>query len=201
MKSRKEGYSYIILQDGEKYPIKVNRKRTEKALRDLNKYTVGILKLMSDLYKKDNDLYYFIKDTVVSSYSFDFSEGDNYILREIRDSSEDLLNQLLENQDDIPAVENLTTLADLGFRESFFGGHNEDLKMWEKVLIDTDEMEVQEEVILYKTGEMKRRKRKILWDKVDYGKSSRSIKYTPLKMTKKLENALKLEKYYTSRED
>lgn len=201
MRSRKEGYNYIILQDGERYPIKVNRKRTEKALRDLNKYAAGILKLMSDLYEKDNDLYYLIKDMVTYSYGFDFSEGDNYILREIRDSSEELLNQLQENQDDIPVAENLTTLADLGFRESFIGGHNEDFKLWEKVLIDTDEMEVQEEVILYKTGEMVRRKRKILWDKVDYGKSSRSIKYTPLKMTKKLENALKLEKYYTSRED
>ena len=172
MKSRKDGDNYIIADsEYDKYPYVINKESLDKTLVEVT----SIFKLLKDkfktLYETDYELYRVILDSAWEFDKFDFDEGRSYMINSIINELSDF-QDFLKTDDDIKPKDELWTLEDEGYKIDYL-----DKTRWYKVLTDTDEQEIIEEIFIHIPL---RRKRTILWDIVDYGKSSREIKYEEL---------------------
>ena len=187
MLSKIEGKNYVIADDDGRNRIKINRNKTKESILRITKSIEQIGQKMRELYEKKPDLYYLLNQEVFERYSLDFEEGSCWRIDGVKRELEELLNELETNDDEILPKEQIAMLRDLGYKKFF--GH---MQAWEKVLEDTEEREVVEEILLFDDKrEPLRRIRTIMWEKTDYGKSSKSIKYKKLPIGKKLMQAIK----------
>ena len=187
MLSKIEGKNYVIADDDGWNRIKINRNKTREDVSRIIKSIEQIGQKMRELYEKKPDLYYLLNQEVFEGYSLDFEEGRCWRINSVKRELEELLNELETNDDEILPKEQIATLRDLGYKKFF--GH---MQAWEKVIEDSDEREVVEEILLFDgKQEPLRRIRTIMWEKTDYGKSSKSIKYKKLQIGKKLMQAIK----------
>ncbi len=185
MKSKISGRSYVILfHDDDKYPVKVNRKKTDKALAEISAAMEKIQAVLQSVHnEKDMDLYRLLGDEVFDSFSFDCSNGTIWELRNAAETINEFQVVLASHDDEIPLPEESETLWDLGYRYVYPRYGKE--KIWEKVIVDTDEQTETEEIIPDPENPI-RRSQTILWEKHDCGRRSVSVKYRKLPVSKKL---------------
>ena len=183
LKSRKEGRSYVVLEDGKTFPARINRKKTDEFLAKAGKHVAALRSALEELHDGDYETFHFIWDHVFSGSLGESSEGRCWRLNDILYGISGLRGTLEGEDDEIAAPVFEETLAGFGFRQEFASRGD----VWEKVLEDSREREVVEEIIL--RDPPLRRTRTTLWEETDYGRSSTSIKYRRLPMGKKLGQA------------
>lgn len=173
---------YRILLDDEHVPCELDKEHVDFVLSDFLNHFKEIQKGIERLYDYDYELYRLLfKDTY---NTLDVSDGRSWKLSDIISIIEDLQESLETNDDEIKSAEESIILNDLGFRREYW-----DERIWTKILEDTDEKEVVEEVILLKGSEPLHRKRTTIWEKVPGGKSSKSIVYEDLPISEELRKA------------
>lgn len=189
MKSKISGRSYVILlHDDDKYPIKVNRKKIDKALTEISAAMEKIQAVLQSVHtEKDMDLYRLLGNEVFYSFSFDCSNGVICELLNALERIKEFQYILASHDDDIRLPEDPGTLRNLGYRYVYPRYGKE--KIWEKVIIDTDEQTETEEIIPAPDNPIRRRQT-ILWEKHDCGRRSISVKYRKLPISKKLRMAI-----------
>lgn len=196
MLSKIEGRNYVFLLDGDRFPVKVNRKVMDRALLDIEVSFKKVQLLLKKLYETDYAAYAFIRDMVLGNDSrFDLDDGSSFLIDQVVDNAVSVHERLLTGNDEIKSQEEIETLEDLGYH--WYGGGLAHV-MYEKVLEDSDEKEVVEEI--QQSGDkMVRRIRTTLWKKTNFGKSSVSITYKKIGNTKRLVKAFfnsKAEKHF-----
>ena len=190
MLSKIEGKNYVILTDVDsRYPEKVNKARTDRLLASLRRHMQAIADEMARVEEKDPTLYHLVSDWIFNDYRYT-SDEDAFFRSLVEDI--DALMEQLESDDVIPEVEDVALPEDFGYRREII-----EKGYYTKTLEDTDEREVIEEIIA-RPELILRRIRTIEWEKTDYGKSSKSIKYMkkPIgkKLMKAIENAIAMQK-------
>jgi len=191
MKTKKQGHNYII-QD---YPdldfIRLNKKKTDKTLVTINKSLQTLAATVKDLYNNDTTMFWFINDHIYLPETYMYCDMNlPEILEQIQHSVEDLRTFLQEHDDEILPPEHYVTLADLGFKDMFPYNRLDETHIYERTVKDLGEKEITEEVVIH-NGDIFRRQRTTLWEIMPGCKSSKSITYKKLRMTKKLERAAK----------
>jgi hypothetical protein len=189
MKTKKQGRNYII-QDYEGLDsLKLNRKKTDETLAILEKSCGILAKTITDLHNDDTELYWFIHDHISLPDSYYICSDRLYeTMSAMHHSIKDLQKFLKEHDDEILPPEHYITLEDLGFKDMFFYHKPKETHIFERTKIDYGEREVTEEVVIA-DGEIIRRQRTTLWEITPGCKSSKSIKYKKLRMTKQLKDA------------
>ena len=181
MLSKVEGRNYIIARDeNDRFRIKVNKNKLDKYIKDLSNNIRSFNETLHHIYENESEVY-----EALSGYTDTFDNcynGTNYSLQYLLESIEEFKNNLSVN-DDIPELEDITTIEDIGFRL-----FDNSINLYEKIINTTDTEEISEEIILSKNPEY--RKRTIWFEKTDYGKKSTKIEYKKLKINKKLEKII-----------
>ena len=182
MITKQSGRNYVIKTEYD-MPTVINKKKTDEALKKLYTHFNAIKEELKKLYDCNYDIYNLIDETIFSYACLDTDEGKCWKISCVADEIENL-QEKLQTSDVIPEMEDILTLKDIGYRqESPF-----EKEWWTKMLEDTDEKEVVEEIILRETSI--RRVRETIWENTDYGKSSKEINYRTLKIGKKLMKAI-----------
>ena len=175
MKSKVEGRNYIVQFDGDDFSSKLNKRKTDKILKTLADSLKKISDCLQTEVKEDMDIYDFIR---VLFYDDNFDEGTvKALLSDVNYAQEVLAthNDTIEDRMSVIGLENL------GYKPL----HWMSRPFFEKVLEDTNEKEVTEEIQCY-NGTMLRRLRITLWETKPGVRSSKSIRYRKLKIGKKL---------------
>ena len=186
MLSRREGRSYVVLFDGERLPSKMNAKAADAAVRKIGAALATIRDELKKAYDGDPEIYRMLRDEIFerSSYrSVSCSDGKCSAVDDMLWSVGCLKESLEGPDDEIRPYEETVTLRDLGFCDRF-----SKRGFWEKVMKDDDEEEIVEEIQNY--ADPIRRIRTTEWEKTDYGKASKSIKYRKIPIGKKLMKAI-----------
>lgn len=161
MNSKIVGRNYAFWNPGDKTPEKLNKSKTDKSLERLSKAFATIEEELQSVYYGNEGLY-----NILASY-FDNAgmemddEKASWRLRHVHDSIDELKASLAEHDDELPDEERLLELSDFGFKPGRFSHREHDYYM--KVLEDTDEKEVVEEIIVRK--DPIRRVRTTIWEK------------------------------------
>lgn len=185
MLSKKEKRNYVVLLTNERFPEKVNRKYADKTIGKLKSLLESIQDIVKDTYDKDYGLHRVLFDEYLENY-FDVDDGKSWKLRNSIDALRELQETLATHDDEIFAKEEVITLEDLGFRCMVW---DKTMYIFEKQIKESDEEDIVEEVCRVNKGPIVRRIRTTIWEKTDFGKSSKSIRYKKIRMNKKLENA------------
>ena len=170
MKSKIEGRSYIVLPDEVKFPVKLNQKRVDKTLMELDISLKKIQFLMKNLYETDYDTYKLIVKQVFGEDVFSFDEGKSHQLDMMIDNLDAFHEQLLTGNDEIPAREEIESLEDLGYTCSVL---DKDTVLYQKTLKVVGDEEVIEEIFEIE-GKMVRFIRTVRWEQTEYGRSGKS---------------------------
>ena len=195
MRSRKEGRNYVIQYYNEK-PIKINRKRTDKACLTIINLTRKLTDLIKKVYEKDPvlcDTLFNVGDEPRGNYSYD-TDVDSivYGLEKAIQNFQDFYDIVSTHNDEIRKPETYLCFEDLGYKWNMSLScyrKNEWPQVYTKTIEDTNERSIEEEIWIFKDRELTRRIRTTLWDTTDYGKSSRSITYKKKPLTKKIKLA------------
>ncbi len=184
MQSRKEGRNYLI-QFYDLAPRKINRRLTDKLLQQAGKHLDALINIYKTAIEKEYSLTYLISLTDDIETFVEKLEAER---KWIKDSYE----LVTTHQDEIRQPETYLDFEDLGYKWNM--GFSQYKKTgfpqcYTKTIEDTDEKNVEEEIWIFEDGEISRRIRTTLWDIVEYGKSSRSITYKKLRVTKKIKLA------------
>ena len=190
MKIKKQGHNYIIQEYEDLDLLKLNRKKTDTALSTLEKSYRMLEKVFTDLYNNDVELYWFIHDHMYLPDSY-YMCGDKLteITSDMHRSIKDLQNFLKEHNDEILPPEHYVTLEELGFKDMFPYNKPNETHVFERTINDSGEKEITEEVVIVDGKKLIRRRRTTLWEITPGRKSSKSITYKKLSMTKKLQRA------------
>lgn len=190
MKIKKQGHNYIIQEYEDLDLLKLNRKKTDTALSTLEKSYGMLEKVFTDLYNNDVELYWFIHDHMYLPDSY-YMCGDKLaeIISGMHQSIKDLQNFLKEHNDEILPLEHCVTLEELGFKDMFSHHKPNETHVFERTINDSGEKEITEEVVIIDGKKLIRRRRTTLWEITPGCKSSKSITYKKLSMTKKLQRA------------
>ena len=175
MLTKRDGENYIIAQDkNDKYPIEINQKVMDESLKTLQDALITIADVMQDLYSDGYyNLYHLFNDHI---FAEEFDSGDNWGLNDSISFLKELKYKLTTD-DEITPYEELETLEDRGYKLY----HPYDKNWYEKILVDSDEKEVADEISWDKGRHiLHRRLRTIVWEKTDYGRTSKSIDYEEL---------------------
>ena len=188
MKKKVEGRNYVILDDVSRFPYKVNKSATDKTIEKLErslKEVIGNLKEV-EAGKIEN-----LSLLIGSNMTFVDIIEEIWKLEEMLESVQNIKAELAGEDADIPSKEELAMLNDYGFRDQDHG-FSKDSGFWEKIIYDGDDKEVVEEV-QWTSPDSKPlyRERTTIWKKTDkYSRSSDTITYKKLRMTKKLAKAI-----------
>ena len=185
MKSRIEGRNYIVLPNEAKFPVKLNQKRVNKTLMELDVSLKKIQFLMKQLYETDYDAYKLIVNQVFGENVFDFDEGKSHQLNMMIDNLDEFYQQLLTGNDEIPAREEIETLEDLGYSCRMLDRNN---VMYEKTLKKAENEDVIEQIFEWE-GKVVRWIRTIYWEESEFGRSGKSTR-------RKIGNTKRLIKAY-----
>lgn len=186
MLSRKEGRSYSALLDGERFPSRMNRKRTDAAVKKIESALKTLRDELKKAYEDDYGTYMMLSSEVFDRSSYQRGSCSDGRCPAVDDMLYGIENvrEILEGEDDeFPTYEETVTLRDIGFRDSYSRNG-----FWEKVLEDDGEKEVVEEIQNYESP--LRRIRTTVWEKTDYGRKSKSITYRKLPIGKKLRKTI-----------
>ena len=187
MKSKVQGRNYLI-QNCDEAPAKWNKKKTDKILATAHKALQQFLKCLQEADNISDDLVFTLYGQLVTPHVYDIDyDGMVSRLSWAIEGIKDLQEQLAQDDELTPPVDH-TTLDELGFR-SFGGGFYKGTALFERTIEDTGEKEITEEIVFLEDGTIKHRQRTTIWKQVLHGRSSESIKYEPLRMTKKLKTA------------
>lgn len=185
MLSRKEGRNYVVLRAGERIPLKLNAKRLDGRLGRIEKALETIGKELKDAYRSDYEEYALLREEIfenAGSY-VSFDEGKCSIVDNLLYGLRQMKETLAGEDDEILPEEEVVTLRDFGYEELYRG-----YGIWEKVLENSEEREVVEEI--QRLEDPLRRIRTTNWKRTDYGKTSTSITYRKLPIGKKLAKAI-----------
>ena len=172
MKSRIEGRNYIVLPNEAKFPVKLNQKRVNKTLMELDVSLKKIQFLMKQLYETDYDAYKLIVNQVFGENVFDFDEGKSHQLNMMIDNLDEFYQQLLTGNDEIPAREEIETLEDLGYSCRMLDRNN---VVYEKILKKEENEDVIEQIFEWE-GKVVRWIRTIHWEESEFGRSGKSTR-------------------------
>ena len=183
MLSRQDNGVYTIAEDEyDKYPVVVNKELMDNSIQGLLSDFQTLLDTIKKLYDEHEDVYHVL---IHNSYSLENSlkidEGTSRVLDCIIDELSSLKLKLDTYQDYIKTKDELWTLEDEGFRCSYC---SDGFLQYEKVIEDTDEREIVEEILT--TSPILYRKRTIEWELTSHGKHSKSITYEDLPLTTEL---------------
>ena len=184
MLSRKEGRNYLIKFYSSE-PRKINRRYTDKVLQQAAKHLGILIDIYKAAAKKEYTLTYLLENTE------DFDDWV-YKLETEKEGIESMLDYLHTHDDEIRPAETYLTFESLGYKWDMSLScyrKNEWPQAYTKVIEDTDERSIEEEIWIFEDGSISRRIRTTLWDTTDYGKSSRSITYRKKPLTKKIKLA------------
>ena len=184
MLSRKEGRNYLV-QFYNMPPRKINCRLTDKLLQQAIRHLDALIHIYKTACEKEYSLTYLLSDTDDIETWIEKLEAER---RWVKDSYE----QVTTSQDEIRPVETYLTFEDLGYKwDMGFSQYkkNGSPQAYTKTIEDTDERSIEEEIWIFEDGSISRRIRTTLWDTTDYGKSSRSITYRKLRVTKKIKLA------------
>lgn len=175
---------YRVLLDDEHIPCELDKDHVDFVLNGFLKHFQSTQRIIENLYEYDYELYRLLfKD---SYDTLDIDEGKSWRIDNVIYAIEELIDSFKTNDDYIKSAEESMLLSDLGFKNEFW-----DRNYWAKVIEDTDEKEIVEEVILRDEMEPLHRERTTIWEKTDFGKSSKSITYKELPLTAELKRAAK----------
>lgn len=185
MLSTIKGNNYEILPDDERFPVKMNKKKTDAALAKLSKAMKTVNETLMDLYNSNPDLYYILRDSVLDG-SCIRTEDDGYIwsLKYAAEEIDALAERWQTANDEIPKVEDIQTVEDFGYKPDHPGS-----KFYEKPISFEGDTEITDELVFDAAGAI-RRERTILWENTSYGRSSKKITYRALPISKKLAKAI-----------
>lgn len=172
MKSRIKGRNYEFSLHDRDIPTKINKKKTDESLAKTEKLFRELYEEIEKIYEENIDLYNLLEDVFLYASRYE----------EFADEIRHLRDQFATHNDEILAPEYVMTLYDLGYK---WIPTSREVSIWEMVLEDTDEKEVVEEIQYGPELEV-RRIRTVLWEKTDYGKSSKKISYRKKPIGKKL---------------
>ena len=173
MMSMKVDDKYRILLDGERLPVEIDQTVVDEQIARLKNAADALQTILQEIYDGDNTIYSIVS-SVMSSSCVDYHDGKVWHLDNLVYELEQLQKQLEANEDVVPSYEEVETIFDHGFRDCWINSN-----IYGKVLEDTDEREVVEEVFFH-NGELVHRKRTTNWEMHGYSKSSTSIVYEDL---------------------
>ena len=183
MKSKIERNYYRILLPDDRKPDRLGRKKTDAVLKKLSSSLQNVADIMDDLYNNNYPLYRLVCSEAFSDACIEFDDGKNWKLDWLISGLHKLQDTLSTHDDDIRPDPEYVTMYDLGFKNEYRDG-----TFWEKVIEESDEKSVVEEVQTQVSPPL-RRLRTTIWEKTDYGKSSKSITYKKLSLTKEIRKA------------
>lgn len=180
MLTKLEGENYILATDKyDKYPTIVNKDKLDYWLEKMEDYLESIGDAMIRLHDSEDEDDHAVYDILNMCMYDDFADGRNY---KLGDMIGDIisLRANLESDDDIAPIEDLWTLEDEGYY------HHWGDKCYEKVIENSEEKEVVEEIWL-DHRKPRRRLRTTIWEQIDKnGKHSKDIRYEDLPIDEKL---------------
>ena len=191
IKSKIDGRDYLFqIDDEDNYKRsvrRINKNKTDASLRRLRNAMTVICDELEKVYEGNYSLYDLIRDEYVFCGSLQLEDGEIYWLRAARDRIAELETMLQTQNDELDYIppKEMITLSDLGYKAI-----TNSTPFYEKTIEDNDEQEVVEEILVGGSGEYIRRKRTVLWERTNYGKSSKSIKYKKLPIGKRLYKAI-----------
>ena len=180
MESKVEGRNYAILEDWMDRPVRINKKETDAALKKMNRALTDLIDVFRDAYEHNVDLYDILKE---SFFDFDIAEGKSWRFDYAKRTCDEMIQSLSENDDDIKDELYYTTLKDLGFKQDYAADYR-----WEKIIEDTEEKEVVEEVVFF--NRIIYRRRTTIWEKVPHGRSSKEINYETIRVGQKMKTII-----------
>lgn len=185
MKTRVEKNNYLILTDYAKYPIKVNKTKTDKSLSKLERILNALQNELNIIYKHNINLYRILDDYLDQSGFNIYEIDDNININQLVELSGHIkkLKEKLTTDDDIN-IDECIYLIDLGYYKEY---HNKPY-IFTKVLEETDEYQKVDEIVI--DNKILRRIRTIYWEKTEYGKRSTKITYRKTSIGKKLMQAI-----------
>lgn len=182
MLTKLEGENYILATDKyDKYPTIVNKDKLDYWLEKMEDYLESIGDAMIRLHDSEDENDHAVYNILNSCMYDKFDDGRNY---QLGDMIGDIISLRvnLESDDDITPVEDLWTLEDEGY--SRHPGWED--KYYEKMIENSEEREVVEEIWLDHRKPM-RRLRTTIWEQTDrYTKSSKDIRYDDLPIDENL---------------
>ena len=185
---------YRILLDGDRLPLEVSKSKVDRALKKLQRCLQELNAEVKFLNKEEEYEVLHILVRMMDEKHCNIIE-DDWTLKNAENAVERIREELMSD-DDVPEIEDVMVLSDEGFKQDI-----SDNRLWQKVLEDTEEKEVVEEVYLKSDGEILHRKRTIYWTLTDYGRSSRNIKYIDVPTGKHLEKIIENTKRYISKRE
>ena len=181
MRSKRQGRNYLI-QFQDFAPRKINARLTNKLLQQADKHLTALINIYKTAVEKEYSLTYLL------SLTNDFETFVEKLDME-REWIRDCYKYVTTHNDDIRTSETYLNFEDLGYRWDMSLSRyrkNEWPQAYTKTIEDTDEHSIEEEIWIFEDREVMRRIRTTLWEKTDYGKSSRSITYRKKPVTKKI---------------
>ena len=184
MRCMKVDDKYRIIRDGDHLPEEISQKEMDKALSDLKKAVMHVSTILSDIHARC-DVINSIVTEIMNNSCLDYIFGEEWHLKQLVNEIESVQEQIHEGSDVVPSYEEAETIEDAGFRESW---HNSEI--FEKVLEDTEEREVVEEIVL-KYDPPLYRKRTTIWEPIKGGRHSKEIKYEDLPLNERIERLIR----------
>lgn len=180
MRIMKVDGNYRILADGEHLPEEVPQDETDMLLDRLMTSLQGVADALLEIRLHDvvDDM---VADAMAGS-SLDYDNGSEWHIDRLIDELGQLQANLADGDDDIPSYKDSETVLDAGYRTEWYGCDN---GIYTKVLEDTDEREVVDEVILTLDKPVYRR-RTITWEAVTGGRHSKDITYDDLPIDERM---------------
>lgn len=174
----------MVLRDGMFSPEKLNRKRTNLILRDIYFSLCTLQECIKKSYEEEPNLYRLLEDEVFTGY-VSLDDGRSYAVDTMEVNVSKMEDVLRIHDDDLSVAPKKVLMEDLGYRRDCIGPSS---FRFEKELVDNDEQSVVEEVYSYE-GNVERRQRTVFWEKTNYGRSSKLIRYKKFRMTKQIAEA------------
>lgn len=183
LKSMKIDDKYRILMDGEHIPEEITQSELDNALSQLKSAADNLLSMINNVSNEYNVKGDIIK-RLFSNACLDSDNGGKWRIEALSYEIDMLQKYLKDSSDNVPSIEESETIYDYGYKNTWL-----DSEIFEKKLEDNDEREVVEEVFI-KDGTFVHRKRTTEWEKVDYGRHSKSIIYEDLPIDDDLKRIL-----------
>lgn len=181
MRSKKIGDKYRIHCDFSRFPKEVGIKETEEVLKKTEKSINDFYHSLKEIRDEHQEVYDILLSLIAEKCSMFLCDEES--LLDLKKYLEEIQKELENNDDEVLSEEELINLRDKEFKRIF--GY-EAVSLWEKVLEDTDEREVVEEISIRDGQIYNHRKRTTEWEKTEYGRTSKEIIYEDLPIDEEL---------------
>lgn len=188
MKSKVAGKNYeILVNDKDKFAIKVDKKVTDNCLSKLSKAMETINKIMLRKSECENsDLFDFLEEKVFQKAGLEIDEGLVVALFDANEEIKEIQNVLATHDDNIRPRSEVETLEDMGYSKRISGSGK--YPIWEHVWSYNAFTEIEE--IILKPEKPMRRLRTIREYVNCYGIKTDERKKRKLKISQRLKKAI-----------